>query len=381
MDSGPRTRWRAFGQATAHELREALGVARYLHLDAEERERLVRRLGEAIDRSLDVPEDLPQRLAEQAASAREAAGFDPVSAAWARTRERARTTAAIGTLTTIPAMLPVLGPALAALGIVADWRLVAEQQRDLVLEIAALFGVLPDDPTEEVRALFLASAGAALVGSQVGAAVTRVASRHAVEIAASQVARRVFTRLLPGAGAAVAGSLNYAATVALGRASIHRFGEQAGIEIRGILPHGVHPAMPRLRQAITDSVVRGSVATLDAESAALAELDQPEREELLDTALSAAASGGGVTPEEEARLYAIGAALGFTADQVGEAYDAFLRELAGTRERLGLLLRRARLLSSRGVSRVWRGARGIATRGWRRVRNNAAETGESEELD
>lgn len=362
----PPAAWRGFARATGDELRESLGVSRYLRMGDADRARLAKRLQTAVDRALEVPPDLPARIAQRAAAALADAGdeADPVAIAWKRTRERARRTAAIGTATTIPAMLPVLGPALAALGIIADWRLVAEQQRDLVLEIAALFGRLPSDPTAEVRGLFMASAGSALVGTQVGEAVAKAA--------AQQVARRTVARLMPGVGAAVAGTFNYAATIALGQAAIRRFAAQAGVEVRGVLPERVHPAMPRLRERVREDVAIGLLRPSGAEGPArtpladeietIAALTDAEREELLDTAIATALSGG-IDAREESRLRAVGAVLGFVPEEVDAAREAFEASLLSYRERVGRLFARTRGTTAGAVQRVWRAAGRIAGKG------------------
>ena len=197
--------------------------------------------------------------------------------AWQRTRERARRTAAIGAVTTVPAVMPGIGSALAALGLVADWRFVAEQQRDLVLEIGALFGEWPEDPTEETRKLFLAATASAFANPSAG--------RFVMEVLERQVARRGVARLLPGAGAAVAGALNYIATIALGRAAIAHFGERAGVQVSGIMPTEVHPALPQLRTALAEAVETQDARRCSARwREALASLRSSDREELLDLA-------------------------------------------------------------------------------------------------
>ncbi len=130
--------------------------------------------------------------------------------------------------------------ALAAFGLVADWKYVAEQQRDLVLEIAALLGTLPGRPTEDVAALFLAGAGAAFGGKMVGEA--------AIRLLAERAARRAFSRVIPGAGAIVAGAVNYAATFAIGARRSPGLRQMRGLEVRGLIPARVHPRMEELRK-------------------------------------------------------------------------------------------------------------------------------------
>ncbi|HSL70244.1 MAG TPA: hypothetical protein VK864_08365, partial [Longimicrobiales bacterium] len=259
-------------------------------MSAEDRERLARRLHTAVANALEVPPDLKPRIEETAARLiARSAEHDPVALAWERTRERARRTAAIGAVTTVPALVPGIGTALAALGLVADWRYVAEQQRDLVLEIAALFGAWPDDPTTQARSLFLVASASAFASPAAGRYVSR--------ILAKQVARRSVARLLPGAGAAVAGALNYIATISIGRAAIDHFAERAGIEVQGVVPTEVSPALPLLRNAIVEKIGAGSNAQPFTEeaSSAMAGLQPAERDELLDLAATLVATRDGDT--------------------------------------------------------------------------------------
>src|SRR5688500_4785716 len=170
-------RWKAFARESAQGLRERLD--RLATLTEDEREQIALRLEQSISGALEVPDDLQSVIEESAARLiAQSDSVDPVAIAWERTRERARRTAAIGAVTTVPAVLPGMGTALAALGLVADWRYVAEQQRDLVLEIAALFGEWPENPTKETRNLFLAATATAFGGSGAGKAVTNVLARQ-----------------------------------------------------------------------------------------------------------------------------------------------------------------------------------------------------------
>ncbi|HUG02723.1 MAG TPA: hypothetical protein VML95_12720 [Longimicrobiales bacterium] len=355
-------RWRAFATDTAGELRRQLAGASD-ELGEADADRVARRLADAIDDALEVPDDLPLRIAGDVARLRAEAGpgGDPVAIAWARARERARKTAAIGAVTTIPSMIPVLGPAIAALGVVADWRYVAAQQRDLVLEIAALFDVRLDDPTGRVRALFLTSTGAALAGSAVGEAVGRAAARR--------VARRGLARVVPGVGAVVAGALNYASTVAIGRAAIGRFAREAGLEVRGVVPGVAHPAMEPLRAWILDpSAPQGA----PVEATAVAALSASEREELIDLAVVSTAG----VEDGDARLATIVDALGFDAEEVSEAQRSFAAKVRGFAKRFRDRLARAGGGGRAAARRVWRDALRLASRArrWRRRSEEARES-------
>lgn len=356
--------WRELVSGSAAEFRERLGRARLPRLSPADRERLSRRFHEAVDVALEVPPDLPERVVDDAARLRAASPeLDPVALAWARTRERARRSAAVGAVATLPAMIPGIGPALAALGMVADWRYVAEQQRDLVLEVAAILGVPLREPTREVRGLFVASMATAFGAVRAGEAV--------VDAAARQVARRSLTRVVPGVGAVVAGALNYMATLALGRAAILRFADDAGIPVRGIVPEAMHPALPRLRQAVV-SVVRtapigdGGTPVFTREQREILEgLPLAERQELLDLAVLSAAAEGGLTEEEERVVAEVAAGLGFTTDELSAARREAEAEMSAYATRMRRLLGFARRGGSDAAARVWRRASGIARRGLR----------------
>ena len=353
LDRADEPRWREFASDTADELKRQLAGASD-RLSEADVDGVARRLADAIDDALEVPDDLPLRIAGDVARLRAEAdpGEDLVALAWKRTRERARRTAAIGAVTTIPSMIPILGPAIAAFGVVADWRYVAAQQRDLVLEIAALFDVRLDDPTGRVRALFLTSSGAALAGSAVGEAVGRAAAR--------QVAKRGIARLVPGVGAVVAGAINYASTVAIARAAIGRFADEAGIEVRGIIPDIAHPAMEPLRQWIADP---DAAADPPADAMVLEELSVSEREELVDLAVvtTAAAEDG------DERLARISGALGFGEAEVAEARRSFGVKVRNFARRFRNRLAAAGGGGRRAARRVWRDASRLArqARGWR----------------
>lgn len=327
-------------------------------------ERLAERLRDALRAGLEIPSDLPAQITNQVARLRARAGphVNPVEIAWRRTRERARKTAAIGAVTTLPAMVPGVGSALAAFGLVADWRYVAQQQRDLVLEIAALLGALPEDPTEDVLALFLAGAGAAFGGKMVGEA--------AIRLLAERAAKRAFSRVIPGAGAIVAGAVNYGATFAIGRAAISRFAADAGVEIRGLIPARIHPRMEELREAVLAGVAAASPSwSFSADHlAVIEELSRSEREELLDLATMSAAAEEGVSTAEHRVLSRLANALGFTDAELGEALDAVHQEQTSYAGRIRSVIGATGEVSG-GVARgVWKRARTLAEDGARRFR-------------
>lgn len=366
MPAADERRWREMVQDATAEFRERLGVARFLRLSEGDRERLARRFREAVDAALEVPPDLPERIAEEVAQLREARpDAGAVELAWARTRERARRSAAVGAVATLPSMVPGIGPALAALGMVADWRYVAEQQRDLVLEIATLLEVPLPHPTEEVRDLFVVSTATAFGAVRVGEAAAHAAAR--------QVVRRSLARVVPGVGAVVAGALNYVSTLALGRAAISRFAAQAGVPVRGIFPEAVHPALPRLRQVVIASVRTatlgdGGMPVFTREQRRILEgLSPTEREELLDLAVVSAAAEGGTTEMEERVVEEVAAGLGFTPAELAAARREAEENMSAYATRLRRLLGTARRGGADAVSRVWRRARGVARRGWRRT--------------
>ena len=354
-------RWREMAQSAADEVRERLAHVRSLRLSDADRERIARRLREAVETALRVPEGRPEEVAaEMGALLAAGPGTSPTDLAWRRTRERARRAAAAGAATTVPALIPGVGTALAALGMVADWHFVAEQQRDLVLEIAALYGVTLQDPTTEVRALFLASTGLAFGAARAGDAAARVAS--------GQVARRWMARLVPGLGAAVAGGLNYVSTLAVGRAAIARFAGQAGVEVRGISPATVNPALPRLRQATVTAVQAaalgdGAVPIFTREQREILEhLSQAEREELLDLAVLGAADEG-VSAQEEVVLSHLARELGFGPAELEEALRGAREGAHTVRGRFARLVGRAGRGGSDAARRLWHRARRLSSRG------------------
>lgn len=363
-DADAGSTWGALAGGAAAQFRERLGKARFPRLGEADRERLARRFHDAVDAALEVTPELPERIAADVERLRaRSPGAGPVELAWARTRERARRSAAVGAVATLPAMVPGIGPALAALGMVADWRYVAEQQRDLVLEIAAILGVPLADPTDQVRGLFVASMATAFGAVRVGEA--------AVDAAARQVVRRSLARVVPGVGAVVAGSLNYVGTLALGRAAIRRFAAEAGIPVRGVVPEAVHPALPRLRQAVvaavrTAPIGDGGTPVFTREQRDILQgLPAPEREELLDLAVVAAAAEGGMSEEEERVVAEIAACLGFSPAELVAARREAEEEMTAYATRLRRLLGAARRGGADAAGRVWRRARVMARRGWR----------------
>lgn len=356
--------WREMAAGASAQFRERLGRARLPRLGERDRERLARRFQEAVDAALEVTPELPARIAAEVAELRaRQPDADPVALAWARTRERARRSAAVGAVSTLPAMVPGIGPALAALGMVADWRYVAEQQRDLVLEIAAILGVPLSEPTDQVRTLFVASMATAFGAVRVGEA--------AVDAAARQVVRRSLSRVVPGVGAVVAGSLNYVGTLALGRAAIVRFAAEAGIPVRGVFPTAVHPALPRLRQAVvaavrTAAIGDGGTPVFTREQREImAGLRPAAREELLDLAVVSAAAEEGMSEEEERVVAEVAACLGFSPGELAAARREAEEEMSAYAMRLRRLLGAARRGGSEASERVWRRARAVARRGLR----------------
>lgn len=360
--------WVAFAGETANAFRERL--QRLSTLSEEERERLSQRLQEAIASSLEVTPDLQPRIEEKAARLiARSDTVDPVTIAWNRTRDRARRTAAIGAVTTVPALVPGVGSALAALGLVADWRYVAEQQRDLVLEIAAIFGQWPDDPTTQTRHLFLAATATAFAAPSTGKMVSK--------ILAKQIARRGVSRLMPGAGAAVAGALNYISTIALGRAAIGHFGAPAGFEVHGLLPTHNHPAMPWLRNAVVQSIEAGQPGDLFSDEArkAITELSPTERDELLDLA-AALTLARDRDPITDPLLAELGSLLGFATAEIQTAIADALRSAIPLREKLGSALRQVGARGGNAIDRAWRRAARIAkpSRARRRKRPQGRKT-------
>lgn len=368
------SRWREMATAAQTHFRARLERLRSVRWSPRERDRLARRLGEAIDAALDVPPDLASRLAEDAARLRARnPDTDPVALAWRRVRERARATAAVGAVTTAPAMVPGVGSALAALGLVADWKYVAEQQRDLVVEVAALLGVPLEDPAREVRALFLASTGTSFGAARAG--------EMAVEIAARRIAERSAARLVPGLGGVISGALNYLATLALGRAAIGRFAPRAGLAVEGIIPTGVHPALPRLRQSVVAAVRiaalgDGMAPVFTAQQReVIAALSAAEREELLDLAVvSAVAEDAAGDEDADAVLRALARELGLAPEALADARAAAAEDATRYAARFRRLIGSTRATTRALRTRWWRRARRLA-------RRESGKSGEKKEID
>jgi hypothetical protein len=182
-------------------------------------------------------------------------------------------------------------------------------------------------------------------------------------VLARQIARRSTSRLLPGAGAAVAGALNYVATVAIGRAALSEFAERAGIEIEGLFPRAVHGAMPWLRNAVVEVVRRHDgtgKATLLRDAPAISELSLAEREELLDLAVTAAVTSRG--EGLDGVVEDVASILAFDADQLRAARRRADREAETVSRRLSKMFGQARQAGTSGAKGIWRLASRLARR-------------------
>lgn len=337
--------WRSFAVQTGAALQERL--QRLTTLSTEERVKLAQRFQDSVIGALDVPPELKSIIEERAARLiAHSKTADPVVIAWARTRERARRTAAIGAVTTMPALVPGVGTGLAALGLVADWRYVAQQQRDLILEISAIFGQWPEDPTADARNLFLAATATAFAAPGTGKVVT--------EILARQVARRGVARLLPGAGAALAGALNYIATIALGRIAITEFARRGGYEVHGIIPREAHPALPWLRNAVVQVIETDALGDLGSDEAkkAMAGLSPSERDELIDLA-AALTLARDRDPTSDPIVTQIGELLGFAPDEIAKSISDAIRSTLPLREKLGAALRGIGARGADAIEQAW----------------------------
>jgi uncharacterized protein (DUF697 family) len=377
--TSPDPIWQRFLATAAATLRSGWDMLEGIAPSPEEREKLARLLREVFDRAIEVPPDLYKKLKEDVARRPAAERVDPVMASWNRTRACARRTAGVGAVTTIPMVAPGFGPAIAALGLVADWRYVAEQQRNLVLEIAALFEVELENPSEEVRLLFLLSTGVAYVDTAVGALVSKELAKRAGQ----EIARRALVRMAPVAGAAVAGSLNYTATLALGRAAITRFAREAGVEISDQRWAREHPALNELRQAVTAAVSAAEEDQLKRPvipvemSPVILELSTSEREELLELALARAGHTESPSPAQQEALAEIAAALGFSEPEVAKTRAAMERTFTAHAQRVSRLLRAGGSAVSSGTGNVWRKSLELARRGWYRAARRGTPGAES----
>jgi hypothetical protein len=356
-------RWHQLATASASEFTERLAATRHLQLSDRDRQRIGRRLREVIDSAMAVQPERSAAAALTAARLRGAAGpLTLPEIAWARVREHARHTAAIGAVTTLPAMIPGLGTAMAALGLVADWQHVAEEQRDLVLEVAALFEVPLLEPTAEVRFAFVAGAAAAF-GERVG-------EPDIIRVLAEHVARRCVARVVPGAGVVVASGLNYVATAAIGRAAIQRYARRAGVRVEPLIQPRSHPELTRLEQAII-AAIRTAISGDDVamplfgvdQRAALAELSVAERETLFDLAVVCSASQGGLSAEEQRVLAHIADALGFPIERLLSTISDAQHDVAVFGARFRTLLDSPRDTPASVTRTIWRRTRMLARTG------------------
>lgn len=356
--------WHALATAAAAEFKDQLAAPHYLRLRERDRTRLARRLHEAIETALTVPPELPAALAAEMARRLRRAAPDTAREplAWQRVREHARHAAAIGAVTTLPATLSGLGTALAALGLVADWRHVAEHHRDLILELAALLGVPLEEPTRQVRALFVAGATAMLAE----AAPPEVVVHHL----ASHVAQRSVARVTPGAGTVMASSLNYLATMAIGRATLLRFAAHTDCPVGALFPRRRHPSLPRLEQAVISAIHTAELGREVADPFAdarlgrmLRDLAATERQELLELAAVSAVAQGGISPAEQRVLDSIAARLGYSEATMHTAIVEVRAAIAAFSPRFRALLDSTRETTV-GVTRVvWRRTRELARGG------------------
>jgi hypothetical protein len=353
-------KWHQLADVAAADFQQRLGATRYLRLGQRDRVRIARRLREAIDSAFEVAPEHVARIAAGVDHLRdETERSDAFAAAWARTRERARRTAAIGAVTTLPAAVPGLGTAMAALGLVADWRYVAEEQRDLILEVSAILGVPLREPTVAVRSFFVAGAAAGFGERATGPEIVHVLAEH--------VARRSVARVVPGAGAVAASALNYIETVNVGRVAIQRLARRSGIETRPLLPPQPHSELPQLEQTIIEAI-KAALAGIEVERplfsteqrAVLAQLTLSERESLFDLAIVSSASQGGVSAEEQRVLAHIADVLGFAAEDLLGTISEAQHEVTTFGVRFRRLLDSGRDTPT-GVTRlIWRRTRALS---------------------
>jgi hypothetical protein len=192
----------------------------------------------------------------------------------------------------------------------------------------------------------------------------------AIKLLAERAAKRAFSRVIPGAGAVVAGAVNYGATFAIGRAAISRFAADAGVEVRGLIPTRIHPRMTELRNAVLGAVGTASPSwSFSADQrAVIEELSRSEREELLDLAVMSAAAEDGVSAAEHRVLSRMANALGFSPSELGDTLGAVHREQLSRAGRIRTLLGTTRDVGEDVARGVWKRARTLAEDGARRLR-------------
>jgi len=185
---------------------------------------------------------------------------------------------------------------------------------------------------------------------------------------------------LPGAGAIVAGALNYIATVALGRAAIAHFGKAGGFEIRGIVPENAHPAMPWLRNAIVDAVETGREADLFSEEArrAMEELARSERDELID--LTAALTlARGRPAADDPLLSWLGAQLGFNKTEISDVIERARKSSIPLQQKIKRALTGLAARGGNTAEKVWRRVARLA-RGRKRGRRGPRRKSREQQL-
>jgi len=135
--------------------------------------------------------------------------------------ERAFQCALTGALTAVPAIIPGVGTLIALFGgVAADIMLLTYLLSRLVLEIAALYGRDLTGPGYQKEAFwaFVLAAGAGSVGNSLSRTVVLQLSKEAFTTAAEKLlislgvrttARSTILRLIPLAGLALAGGINY----------------------------------------------------------------------------------------------------------------------------------------------------------------------------
>jgi uncharacterized protein (DUF697 family) len=138
--------------------------------------------------------------------------------------------ALVGGLTSLPAVLPVVGTVIAVLGgTLADVALLLKLQVEMALCLTHLYGFDIEDETERYRAILLASVGTYDVGnrhpfftdgdSPIWSYGSQELYRMMLAVLGRlllQAARKSFPRAVPVVGVVVGGSLNRVVTVKVG---------------------------------------------------------------------------------------------------------------------------------------------------------------------
>jgi hypothetical protein len=186
------------------------------------------------------PQALPEQLAEMAI------------------RQKCIDTGAIGIASSLPGLIPGIGSAIvASAGLMVDLRKTMEMQKDLVLELATIYGreVTPADR----RNLLLLVSGVDSGNKLLAKAGSEVAAK-----ATTRLSSKVFSKALPVAGIVTSAAVNVVSTYMVGRRA------QAYWSADPALTHAWDDALRTLSGVDERELARWLLASLDQARGGLA---------------------------------------------------------------------------------------------------------------